>query len=375
MAQQRAYYEIFRSDLIGIYIGGAIFILGIFLFAEYTQGWQWSLRSPSIWALIGWSVTAGGCVYWGVISAFRHRTRKFVAGNHIFELSHAAPIPLTMERFPINRDAVLQSSPFKEKDLNDAIGHPPGTNARGEAINPMAYEFGGVDAHGFHSLTGGQQGFLIVWGLWQVINLGLVGLFCPYNLDRVDHSKVDPKILAQLEEKRPATFKRNVTPIYMIASEHIEMRRWLENSLRTQSIVLQSIGLDNLTERFLSEFENQLFVSTNSGDLKKAWGRDPRWTMGQAFKQWLAKQPALTLALGRNEQDMESWRSTAFEYRSELTLTKAQLELKRGEVYAQDQTATATARRRVRTSGAPPSSGPAYDQASRAPGPSPYDQS
>jgi hypothetical protein len=364
--QPRPYYERFRSDVVGIYFGLAIMVLGYFLFSNYTQGWTWSLGSPSIWLLIGWSVLAGGAVTWGFIAGFRQRTRKVAAGNHLFELSHPKPIKVTTHHHQINPDVLTQVLPESYKDdIEQALAVPPGTDGKGFDVPLEILEPGGVDAFGFHSLEGGGQGYILTRGKTQTIDLGVITII-PHTLEPVDHTKVPAEVITYLEQTR-SNFKRNSSPIYEVGPLDSGMEEWLGKSQSAQSSVLRQIGFEGLAEMFVDRLENLLFTSNNSPKLRAAWNNDAKAALAKAFAEWLKAQPALAVAMGNGEAGKDFWRSYALSLLSELNRSNASLELKQDTIYEHDRHEYNVAKKRNRIVGAPPATSPVYDLASRPP--------
>src|SRR5580658_1942209 len=157
----RPYHERFRYDVVGIYVSMAITVLGLFVFSQYTQGWTWALASPSIWALIGLASLAVSFIAWGMISSFRQRTRKLFSDNYVFEFPHKEPIRVTTRHYLINEDVLVRVLPSSEiPDIRAAVQYQQGRLGTAGGVAVSAYAVGGFDAHGFHSIDIGQQGYI-----------------------------------------------------------------------------------------------------------------------------------------------------------------------------------------------------------------------
>jgi hypothetical protein len=362
----RPYYERFRKDVIGVYIGALVMVLGYLVFSQYTQGWQWSLQSPSIWLIIGWSILAGGSLVWGMIAGFRQRTRKIAAGNHIFELSHPKPIKVTTHHYQVNKEVLQQVLPATyQGDIEAASRVTPGTDGRGFSVPLEVLEPGGVDAHGFHSLEGGSQGYIITRGKTQVIHMGVIDVI-PHTLELVDHTKVPTEVITHLKQTR-TNFRENISPIYEIGPLDGGVEDWLASSPAAQSAVLRNIQFDGLATLFMDRLETLLFSSKNSSKLKEAWKLDPKNAIRLAFNEWLKAQPQLLVAMGNGEAGADYWRSYALSLLSELNRTNASLETKQETLWERDQHELGQAKKRNRSFGAPPTQAPNYSLADRPP--------
>lgn len=364
----RPYYERFRTDVLGIYIGAALIVLGFFVFSQYTTGWQWSLSSPSIWLLIGYSVLAGGCLWWGFASAFRRKTRKLFCGNYVFEISHPEPIPVITQYYAVRKDLLQNELPQSyTQDIDRAVAVMPGTDGYGYGVIVEARALGGFDAYGFHSLEGGQQGYVILRGTTQLIQIGS-NYFSPHTFEPLDHSMVDPKFIAYLKATQ-SNFVENVTPIFDPGPLDGNVKKWLEISPAAQAHVLQAIGYEGLVDKFVTRLENQLATSTTitAKEFQTAWRNDVKKAIMDAFRQWLTGQDPLKMAMGFNEATTDFWRTTALGYLSELTKAEARLELKSDTIYTHERETNQIARRRAAINRVPPSQGPSYDQAERRP--------
>jgi hypothetical protein len=364
---QRPYYERFHYDLVALYAGILILLAGVFVFSQYTQGWTWSLGSTSIWALIGWSVLAGGAVIWGASSSFRQKTRKLLAGNYMFEFSHPEPISVTTQHYAVRKEVLQMVLPESfNDDIDRAVQVPSGTDGKGHSVKIELRGPGGVDAYGFHSLQGGQQGYIIFRGTSQLVQMGS-NWWCPHTLEAVDHTKVAPEILTTLKNTQD-NFVENSTPIFEPGPLDGGVEKWLSISPSAQSAVLRVIGFDGLADKFVTRLENLLLSSKNGEKLKEAWKTDAKTAIRLAFSQWLERQQPLEVAMGFGEAGIDYWRSYALSLRSELTLAEARLDLKSDTIYTHERESNQRARRGARVLNAPPTSGPAFDVAGRRPG-------
>lgn len=359
--------EKLRVDWFGIYFGLILLLLGALVFSHYTPGFQATLTSPYLWVFIGLLAIAGGCIWLGLVSHFRHKTRKCFTANHIFELAWKDPITVPTRRYAINREALSRILPDTDMPRVDrAIQIEPGTDGRGNSITARVYELGGFDNEGFHSFEGGQQGYLLTEGENQVVDLGPIGIWVPFDVELVPHSQIPREVITWLKTNRD-NFKENRSPFYRTRGMSMKVEDWVTMSGYVSHAVLHTTGFDGLARDFFQRLENLVRSLPANDSIQKAWKGDAKAAIRMAFKDWLARQPNLQVIMGDGEMKADALRSQNLALLSEVTALTEQLDLKSETIHDYTRRERYEAGRATRAAGAPRSLGPVYDSASRPP--------
>lgn len=330
----------FRAEWLVVYVGIVIMLFGWNLFPYYTQGLVVTIGPSVVWTIIGLLVLFGGIGIVGAVAEFRHRTRKVIAENKMFQLAFDKPRTVEIVYHRVNEGELVGLTKTERAEAELAAKNQPGTDGFGNKVRVGVLLPGGVDAHGFKSLEAGSQGAILYFGDDQLIKLDECMLI-PHILIPRDHTTIPVEVLNLLENQ--SHFKRGSTPIYITGGLSPGIHRWLLSSPRAQSAVLRGIGYDGMEERFATRLIR--LISTGKipilSDLDAAANRALIAEIGKTVKaelgEWLTKQESLKVALGNGSANEDFWRTQYFGAMAELVLAEARIHEKNDALYMSDK--------------------------------------